>query len=242
MRITCNGKSVCVGDDRIVICPDAIGCSIIQGNDLYDLGFSHHDIQNSDVILEVGQVQVVIESQKTSQERKVNQLKNDVGTTETAARLFLIKNNWHYGAAKLTLEREKAGRGFPKPCGEIPLPGPSESCNLKPMGAADFQGVLTNLMPKTAEFQAVDRMKAWMEKGPPEGVHYVQVAADPTAQPVFECGCQEGMVGTEHCPVHGRNPCLTIPAPELNMECVCKEIGKAHCRIHTLVPVEGGSG
>lgn len=195
MKITCNGKVVeCGANGTVILCPDSIGCSIFGNGDFYDLGFSHSDIRDSDILIEAGDAKIVIESPKTAQDRKVKQFQEEHKVSESAARHFLTKTRWHYGLATTNLKMQREDNALrakgiePKPCGEIPLGGPPMYCNLEPSDkvpdlfsstirpmfpalmskpilekdVADFD----QFMPKTAEFQALDRINRTRQEHP----------------------------------------------------------------------------
>lgn len=228
MKLTCNGKTVNYGDNTILTILPSNGMvyGFVNGNDLFDLGFSHTDLTNHNLIVEENGSTIVFICQKENQERLVRDFMHEMKVSENAATFMLRKHKFNYGMAKLYLDIQRTEKPNSKPCGEIVLPGPSEECNLKPAKAEDFLGVLRSLFPvKPVEPMFAKDMASFdklMPKSP-------------------ECQCQNGMVGTQDCLVHGENPCFEIKTPKLNMECVCKEVGKAHCRLHSPLIEHGGS-
>lgn len=136
MKLVCNNKTVELVDNTVVVICEPLGTSTFGNGDLYDLGFTVVDLESDNLVIQVGNANLVIECKKMKQERLIRQFMDEMMVSETGARIILRNCDWHYGRAKMHINMMRHERGQLKPCGEIPLNNP-QSCNLQPMTAED---------------------------------------------------------------------------------------------------------
>lgn len=171
MKLICNGKTIeCGVNGTLNICHSNFICSCFGGNDLADLGFTFEDIRDHDFIVEENGSKIVYECEKNHRAKLVARLVEEQKISETAARFTLAKHGWHFGQTVLYVKMIKNSRGESKPCGEIAL-GTPQPCFVD----ATFRP------PE----DTTDRLKAWIERGGPKGEHFIQIAGDREAKPVF---------------------------------------------------------
>lgn len=342
MRITCNGKTVeCGANGTIDVLPYATVSAFFGGNDLYDLGFTHDDLNNHNLIVEENGCKVVFICKKQNEERLERQFMHEFRVSEATAKFMLRKHDYNYGMARIYLQHQKNSPPNPKPCGEIPL-GTTEVCNISTVFPDEealkkimdqkatmnalfpwtrttpedvtekFEGVLTEdikeklaknvesfeqAYPQTAQYQEMDRIRGKGEPiqraeskvkiggtlsvdvvrptskmlevfaqvyGPqdprvPHGYYRIMkgwtiregdqyLSSSGSFQSVgslagMKVGSGDVLVIRKMNPnMEIENPCADVPDRGLNMECVCGEIGKAHCRLHSPAIVKGGEG
>lgn len=208
LKLTCNGKSVIVTDEMHV-CHSNFICSTVGGNDLVDMGFTFNDVRDHDMLVEIGDVRIVFECEKTHRDRLVARLVKEQKVSKSSAEYLLAKHGWHYGITVQDIRMRRNTKGELKPCGEIPLSSGSQPCNLGSGDMIEDMEAYLESLPKPMVF--AEALFRPFEDAKDRRVRIVE------GYDSFWCGCQEGMVGTQHCPVHGDKP--TLPPPR-HCECL----------------------
>lgn len=235
IRITCNGKTVEVlGTFEIKIDPKSIGTTIIGGNDLYDLGFTHADIHNNDVVFEIEAGKIVLQSESTTQKRLVTALATECKVPESVARRILERANWHYGNAVFWFKAERSSGP-----GEIVLSDSHGICNL----GSDFNQVVKTCTCASPLWEdgkcgdcgkplSLDQYQSQRRDNKPGVI--IDISEDPEAVlAVLKAKRRIAEVNATFAENYGSevtNPCTEVESRGLQMECICAIAGKAHCR------------